>query len=63
MNDKDINKIIFTKNENELAGYNFEELAFVDFMFGLYSNEIYGHKNSSFSVMLNSLKGTDNYYA
>ena len=54
---------ILTKNEDELKDYNFEELAFVDYMFGLHSNEVFGHKKSSFSNMLNHLKKTSNYYS
>lgn len=63
LDDDDLKEIIFTKNEDELKDYNFEELAFVDYMFGLNSNEVYGHGNSSFSVMLNAMKGTQNFYA
>ena len=48
---------------DELKDYNFEELAFVDYMFGLHSNEVFGHKKSSFSNMLNHLKKTSNYYS
>ena len=54
---------IITKNEDDLKDYNFEELAFVDYMFGLHSNEVFGHRNSSFSSMLNNLKKTSNYYS
>ena len=53
---------IISKNEDKLNNYNFEELAFIDYMFGLNSNEVYGHSKSSFSTMLNSLKSTNNYY-
>lgn len=42
---------------------NFEEWAFIDYMIGLHSAEVMGHKKSSFSTMLNSRKGTANYYA
>jgi hypothetical protein len=63
LDDDDVKDIIFTKNEDELKDYNFEELAFIDYMFGLNSNEVYGHRNSSFSVILNALKGTNNFYA
>lgn len=63
LNDTELCNIIFTKNEDELLEYNFEELAFVDYMFGLNSNEVFGHSKSSFSHTLNSLKGTQNYYA
>lgn len=62
MNDPDICNIIITKNEDNLKEYNFEELAFVDYMFGLNSSEVFGHDKSSFSHMLNSLKNTGNYY-
>jgi hypothetical protein len=44
-------------------GYNYEEKAFIDYMIGLNSSEIYGHSKSSFSYMLNGIKGTNNYYA
>jgi len=54
---------IITKNEDELKGYNFEELAFVDYMFGLNSIEVFGHNKSSFSNILNKLKKTSNYYS
>jgi hypothetical protein len=59
----DSNLKIISKNEDELKDYNFEELAFIDFMFGLSSNEVYGHSKSSFSNMLNNFQGTHNYYA
>jgi hypothetical protein len=61
LNDPDFNQII-TKNEDELVDYNFEELAFIDFMFGKNSEEVYGHKQSSFSYTLNNMKGINNYY-
>jgi hypothetical protein len=62
-NDKNLLKheIVF-KNENNLVDWNFEEKAFLDFMIGLNSNQVVGHHNSSFSVMLNNLKGTNYYY-
>lgn len=63
LNDFELCNIIFTKNEDNLSQYNFEELAFVDYMFGLNSNEVFGHSKSSFSHMLNGLKRTNNYYA
>lgn len=62
LNDIEISEIIFTKNVDELKDYNFEELAFIDYMFGLNANEIVGHNQSSFSHMLNDLKGTNKYY-
>jgi len=62
LNDIEISEIIFTKNVDELKDYNFEELAFIDYMFGLNANEIVGHNKSSFSHMLNDVKGTNKYY-
>jgi hypothetical protein len=55
-------KNILYKNEDELLDFNFEERAFIDFTFGLNSVQHYGHNRSSFSVMINSLKNTNNYY-
>jgi hypothetical protein len=46
-----------------LLDLNFEQRAFIDYMFGLNSVECFGHSNSSFSVMINNLKNTNNYYA
>jgi len=63
LNDNELCDIIITKNENKLQNYNFEEKAFIDYMFGLNSNEVYGHSKSSFSHMLNNIKNTSNYYA
>jgi len=48
--------------QNNLDYMNFEELAFIDFLIGINSCEIYGHKKSSFSSLLNSFKKTNNYY-
>lgn len=48
--------------ENEIQNLNFEEKAFIDFMFGKNSEEIYGNKLSSFSCLLNKLKNTKNFY-
>lgn len=62
LNDIEISNIIFTKNKENLKNYNFEELAFIDYMFGLNANEISGHNKSSFSTMINNIKGTNNYY-
>ena len=41
---------------------NFEERAFIDFLIGVYSKEVYGHSKSSFSSLLNLFKNTNNYY-
>ena len=35
----------------------------IDFLFGLDSHEIYGNRKSSFSNVLNDIKGTNNYYS
>lgn len=64
ISEKNIGKIIY-KNEEELDlkfKLNFEEKAFIDYMLGLDSVEIYGHSKSSFSHMINNLKRTNNYY-
>jgi hypothetical protein len=53
---------IFFKNEDKLKNFNFEEKAFLDFMFGLNAEQVLGHNRSSFSIMLNNLKNTNNYY-
>lgn len=62
LNDNELSNLIITKNDNKLKKYNFEEKAFIDYMFGLHSNEVFGHSKSSFSVALNSFKNTSNYY-
>ena len=41
---------------------NYEEAAFVDFMIGKHAQQVYGHHNSSFSVLLNSSHVTNYYY-
>jgi len=41
---------------------NFEEGAFIDFLIGRNANEVVGHHNSSFSVLLNNAHATNNYY-
>jgi len=50
------------KNDDTLMDLNFEQRAFIDYMFGLNSVECYGHSKSSFSVMINNIKQTKNYY-
>lgn len=52
--------IYYKKEEKEL---NFEENAMIDFLFGIYSKKVYGHYKSSFSRVLNDIKGTNNYYS
>ena len=54
---------IFYKNEHELKKFNFEEKAMIDFLFGIDSQEIYGNRKSSFSNVLNDIKGTNTYYS
>lgn len=53
---------IICKPEGENDDLNFEEAAFVDFMIGKTAHQIYGHHNSSFSVLLNSNHATNHYY-
>ena len=48
--------------EYNLNYLNFEELAFIDFLIGVNSCEVYGHSKSSFSSLLNIFKNTTNYY-
>jgi hypothetical protein len=55
-------KNIMYKEDELLTHLNYEEKAFIDYMFGLHSIECYGHNMSSFSVMLNLAKQTNNYY-
>jgi hypothetical protein len=54
---------ILHKDERDLIHFNFEECAFIDYMIGLNSKEVYGHIKSSFSHMLNNMKATNNYYS
>lgn len=56
-------KHLLYKNEEMLSDLNFEQRAFIDYMFGLNSVECFGHRKSSFSVMINHIKQTNNYYA
>jgi hypothetical protein len=56
-------KNLIYKNDDMLLDLNFEERAFIDYMFGLNSVECYGNRKSSFSVMINIIKQTNNYYA
>ena len=41
---------------------NFEQKAFIDYIIGQKSEEIYGYNKSSFSKLLNFTKHTNNYY-
>lgn len=63
-----IKKLLEKKESNiyykeERKEFNFEENAMIDFLFGLYSKKVYGHSKSSFSHVLNDIKGTNNYYS
>jgi len=55
-------KNLIYKNDDMLLHLNFEQRAFIDYMFGLNSVECYGHSKSSFSIMINNIKQTNNYY-
>jgi len=61
LNVKEYKNLLY-KDESVLSHLNFEQLAFIDYMFGLNSTECYGHSNSSFSTMINNNKQTNNYY-
>jgi len=51
----------YLENYN-LNNLNFEEKAFIDFMIGKNAEEVYGHNKSSFSLLLNFMKNTHNFY-
>jgi hypothetical protein len=55
-------KNLIYKNDDILLDLNFEQRAFIDYMFGLNSVECFGHSKSSFSITINSIKQTNNYY-
>ena len=55
-------KNLIYKNEDMLLDLNFEQRAFIDYMFGLNSVECFGHSKSSFSTMINNIKQTANYH-
>jgi hypothetical protein len=62
--DPEIRNSIVSKNINNYPKLNFEEWAFVDYMIVLHSCDFFGHHNSSFSAILNQMKGSpQNYYA
>ena len=50
--------LIYNNNKN----FNFEQNAFIDYMFGINSVQCFGHSKSSFSRMINELKQSNNYY-
>jgi len=53
---------ILYKPEDCLGELGYEECAFIDFMIGKYSKEVYGNRRSSFSGVLNAMHQTTNYY-
>jgi hypothetical protein len=61
LNNPKYNNIVY-KDDDTLMDLNYEQLAFIDYMFGINSVECYGHSKSSFSNMLNSIKQTNNFY-
>jgi hypothetical protein len=58
----DLNKYTNLIYKNDDVNLNFEQKAFIDYMFGLNSVECYGNRQSSFSATLNNMKHTNNYY-
>lgn len=63
LNDCKYKNLLVYKNDDMLMDLNFEQRAFIDYMFGINSVECHGHRKSSFSVMINNIKKTNNYYA
>ncbi len=55
-------KNILYNDETRLTHFNFEESAYIDYLIGEGSKEVFGHSKSSFSVRLNSVKNSSNYY-
>ena len=53
--------IIFT-DEKKIIEFNFEESAYLDFLVANFSEQVFGHSRSSFSVAINKQKRTSNYY-
>jgi hypothetical protein len=60
INYKFLTKDIFLNEK--YPNLNYEEKAFIDFMICLNACEVYGHSKSSFSVTLNTIKNSSNYY-
>ena len=59
------NNILFKDDhfiKYNINNLNFEEKAFIDFLIGINSNEIFGHSKSSFSSILNMFHNSNNYY-
>jgi len=53
---------IICKNDDELKNFDFEQKAFIDYMFGLNATNIIGHSKSSFSHTLIKLKKSGTFY-
>jgi hypothetical protein len=53
--------IIFT-DEKRKDGFNYEASAYLDFLIGEQAVEVFGHSRSSFSVRLNNIKNSRNFY-
>jgi hypothetical protein len=53
--------ILFT-DETKIDGFNFEASAYLDFLIGEQAVEVFGHSRSSFSVRLNNIKNSRNFY-
>ena len=56
------NNILFKDELIKNINLNFEEKAFVDLLIGINSQEFFGNKKSSFSLVLSILKNTKNFY-
>ena len=56
-------KKLLYKDDDILVDLNFEQRAFIDYMFGLDSVQCYGHQKSAFSGLINNMKKTSNFYA
>ena len=54
---------ILYKYSNEVENLSFDECGFVDFLIGKNCEEIYGFHFSGFSIALNKIKNTENYYS
>ena len=55
-------KNLIYKDDELLTHLNFEENAFIDYIFGINAKECYGHSYSSFSHMINNIKDQNNFY-
>lgn len=53
---------ILYKKYTEIYDLTFDECAYIDYLFSVDSTEVYGFSGSDFSTIINSEKGTNNYY-